>query len=61
MHFQFGDHAGSIFCPESAYENVRALKIGRHIDRVNADQRAFKINFTRNNAAEFTFHEFVHA
>jgi hypothetical protein len=40
---------------------VRALKIGRDIDSINADERAFEVDFPPNDSAQLTFHEFVYA
>ena len=61
MGLQFVDYAAAIVGPECAYENVRALKIGRDVDGIDADQRAFEIDFARDDTAELTFHEFVYS
>ena len=61
MRFQFTDHASTSFGTKSADENVRALKIGRDIDSINADERAFEVDFPRDDSAQLTFHEFVYA
>ena len=51
MRLQLINYASRIIGTESAYENVRALKIGGDLDTINADQCPFKIDFARNDAA----------
>jgi hypothetical protein len=51
MRFQLIDYAGKIVGAESAYENVGALKIGGHIDSINADQCPFEIDLACNDGA----------
>jgi len=51
MRFQLIDYPCEIVGAESAYENVGALKIGGHIDSINADQCPFEIDLAGNDAA----------
>jgi hypothetical protein len=56
MRFQLVDYGGEIVGgeivgAESAYENVGALKIGGHIDSINADQCPFEIDLACNDGA----------
>src|SRR5262245_33449958 len=61
MAIVFVDHACAPVRTECAYENARALQIGRDVDGVDADQRAIEVDFTRNDTTELTFHEFVYS
>jgi hypothetical protein len=51
IRLQLIDHASAIRGAESTHENVCALKVRGDIDGVNANQRSFEIDFTRNDAA----------
>ncbi len=60
MRFQFINHARAECRSENAYEHVGALQVGRNINSVNADQRAFEVYFARNDCTQLTFDEFVY-
>jgi hypothetical protein len=54
-----GHYRFSLFRPEDADKNIRALQIGVNVNVIDGDKRAFETNFARNDSTEFPFYDFV--
>ena len=57
--FQLTNHFGAVSGSEDTDKDVRIFQIGCDIDVINADERAFEINFPRDDSTELAFDELV--
>lgn len=57
--FQLTNHFGAVSRAEDTDKDVRIFQIGRDIDMIDADERAFEINFPCDDSTQLAFDEFV--
>src|SRR5438874_6744572 len=59
MLFQPRQHVFSHIRYDDADKKMRTLQIGRDLNVIDGDKRAFETNFARNDSTQFPFYDFV--